>query len=88
MGLAAGCGGSGKTSTAASGTFSLSLTDGPVDDATKVIVELTGVFIKPANGDPIVFEFNDARRIDLLELQGSASESLVTGESIPAGVYE
>ena len=70
------------------GSFSLSVTDAPVDDATAVVVEFTGVSIKPANGQAEVFTFDEPRSINLLELQGTASESLLEDELVPAGQYE
>lgn len=79
------CGGS---SSPKMGTFSLAITDAPVDSATKVVVEFTGVSIKPADGRAIEFLFDEPRSIDLLQLQGNASEALVTGEQVSAGRYE
>lgn len=88
VGLVAGCGGSSSGSVSSTGSFSLSITDGPVDNATNVVVEFTGVSIKPANGEAIVFEFAEAKSIDLLQLQGTASDPLLTGEQLVAGDYE
>jgi hypothetical protein len=87
MGLLANCGGS-SSSTAGTGTFSLNITDGPVDNAAKVVVEFTGVSIKPANGEVLVFDFAAPKSIDLLQLQGSASDGLLTNEVVPSGRYE
>lgn len=71
-----------------SGSLSLGLTDAPVDDANAVVVEFTGVEVKPANGQSISFDFEDPRSINLLDLQGSASELLIEDESVPAGNYD
>lgn len=89
LGLAA-CGGSDNedTATEQSGSFSLALTDGPVDSANQVVVEFSGVSIKPAAGDVIEFMFNEPLQIDLLQLQGTASEFIITEETVPAGDYE
>lgn len=81
-------GGSSSNNNDASGSFSLSLTDGPVDSANQVVVEFTGVSIKPADGEAIEFTFAEPRRIDLLQLQGTASTALLTDEEVPAGNYE
>jgi hypothetical protein len=92
--LTAACGGgsgsstSTSTGTSDSGTFSLAVTDGPVDSAQHVVVEFDGVSIKPADGEVIEFLFDEAKSLDLLALQGSLSEPLVAGESVPAGEYE
>lgn len=88
MGLLAGCGGSSSSSTVGTGTLSLNITDGPVDSATKVVVEFTGVSIKPTDGEAVVFEFAEAKSIDLLQLQGSASDGLLTNEVVASGNYE
>lgn len=80
------CGGDSNTSD--SGGFSLAITDAPVDDATAVVVEFTGISVKPATGEAIEFVFDEARSIDLLALQGTASEAFLTDELMPAGSYE
>lgn len=90
--LATGCSGGGGASNISTdvgtGTFSLGITDGPVDDAVNVVVEFTGVSIKPVDGEVIEFNFTEAKQIDLLQLQGSASDSLLTNETVVAGDYE
>ncbi|MEX2524394.1 MAG: DUF4382 domain-containing protein [Gammaproteobacteria bacterium] len=83
---ACGSGGSGSGTTN-DGSFSLAVTDGPVDSAQEVWVQFDGVHIKPAEGEEITFEF-EARGIDLLALQGDASDSLLSDETIPSGEYE
>ncbi|RFA24739.1 hypothetical protein CAI21_20530 [Alkalilimnicola ehrlichii] len=69
------------------GTLSLAVTDAPVDSARAVYVDFTGVTLQPASGQRIEFDFEDARRIDLLELQGGVSKALLDGETVPAGAY-
>lgn len=51
-------------------------------------MEFTGVSIKPATGEAVQFVFDEPRSIDLLQLQGNASASLVSGEQATAGQYE
>lgn len=85
--LTAACGGS-SSGTNDTGSFSLAVTDGPVDSAEHVVVEFDGVSIKPADGEVIEFLFEEAKSLDLLALQGNLSEPLVAGESVPAGDYE
>jgi len=91
------CGGgsdSSNTGTDGSGgnndtaNLSLAITDAAVDSANKVVVEFTGVSIKPSDDDAIAFSFEEAKSIDLLSLQGSVSESLLADEEVPAGDYE
>jgi|GEM_PF-107091 len=77
--------GSGEDDT---GNFSLAVTDAPVDLASHVVVAFSGVSIQPAEGDVIELMFEEDKSIDLLALQGSASESLLTDEEVPAGDYE
>jgi hypothetical protein len=78
-----GSGGSDNT-----GQFSLNVTDAAVDAASHVVVEFTGVSIKPANADVMMFEFDQAMSIDLLALQGLASQALLANAEVPAGEYE
>jgi hypothetical protein len=70
------------------GRLSLFVTDAPVDDATAVVVEFTGVEVKPAGGEALAFDFDAPRSIDLLALSGTDSEGLLEGVEVPAGRYE
>lgn len=76
--------GSGDTT----GSFSLAVTDAAIDSANHVFVEFSGVSIQPAEGEVIEFTFDEAKQIDLLALQGSASQDLIAGEEVPTGDYE
>ncbi|MCK5661965.1 MAG: DUF4382 domain-containing protein [Thiotrichaceae bacterium] len=79
------------------GRISLNITDAPVDDADEVVIEFTSVTFLPDDGDAIVFNFIDnpatpdedesKKSIDLLALQGVASQPLIENEEIPAGDY-
>lgn len=69
------------------GTMTLAVTDAPVDNATAVVVQFTGVELKPASGAPQVFEFDETREIDLLALQGGGSEIILDEVTLPAGQY-
>lgn len=82
-----GCGGGGGGGDGGTGTLTLSITDAPVDGATAVVVEFTGVELKPAGGGRVTFDFDSPRQIDLLALQGGASEPLLDGVEVPAGNY-
>ncbi|MEX0899572.1 MAG: DUF4382 domain-containing protein [Gammaproteobacteria bacterium] len=70
------------------GAISLGVTDAPVDSASRVVVEFTGVELKLAEGGVENFQFDAPRQIDLLALQGGGSELLLDGEAVPAGHYE
>src|SRR5690625_3017795 len=50
------------------GTFSLAVTDAPVDNADHVYVAFTGVTLHPVDGDPVVFTIDGAQNVDLLTL--------------------
>ena len=69
------------------GTISLNVTDAPIDKAAEVVVEFSGVTLKPAGGEDIVFTFDPPKSIDLLALQGTLSQPLLENEVIPAGDY-
>ncbi len=69
------------------GRLSLGVTDAPVDSATEVVVTFTGVAIKPRGGEAIEFVFDEAKSINLLDLQGTDSEPLLD-ETVAAGEYQ
>lgn len=110
--LLASCGGSGgnTTETATTGTFSVGITDAPVDSAQMVLVEFTGVSVKPSDGEeenlplsgdsqtcqdllagtdpaPTPEGESTVRCIELKELQGTLSASLIDDELLNAGSY-
>lgn len=80
----AGCWGNNKDA----GTLTLGVTDAPVDDATAVVVQFTGVEVKPSDRDAQSFDFAQPRSIDLLALSGMGSEILLDGVTVPAGTYD
>jgi len=70
------------------GRINLRITDSPLTSAKRVVVQFTGLEIKPtAAADPEVFDFAP-RQIDLLALDGGGSEVLLADEMLPAGEYE
>lgn len=85
-----GCGGDNTTQGSHTDTasFTLALTDGPVDSAKAVVIELTGVSIKPKAGEVIEVEFEAPKTIDLLQLQDGVVTDLVKGLALEAGEYE
>src|SRR5262245_14803252 len=89
LAMLAACGGGGSDpgSMAQSqfGRINLRITDSPVTSAKRVVVQFTGLEIRPAGGgQPEVFDFAP-RQIDLLALDGGGSEILLDNEVLPAG---
>jgi hypothetical protein len=82
--LLAGCAGSDNDDS--DSRLTLSLTDGAIDFAEQVNLEISGVELK-SNSDVHTFNF-DPRTINLLDLQGSQSEALFSDEVLPAGDYQ
>lgn len=77
--------GSSQDSTA---QISLNITDAPVDEAAAVVVSFSSVTLKGKGElEDQVFEFDEARSIDLMQLQGMQSQSLLDAVTIPAGTY-
>ena len=70
------------------GRLTLGITDAPVDNATAVVVQFTGVEVKRSGGSAEAFTFDEPRQIDLLALTGTDSELLLDGVPVPSGRYE
>ncbi|HET7204749.1 MAG TPA: DUF4382 domain-containing protein [Steroidobacteraceae bacterium] len=76
------------------GTLKLGITDAPVDAADAVVVQFSGVELKPKGGEPFSIDFVDStgqslsKQVDLYLLSGTKRELLLEGEEIPAGEYE
>jgi hypothetical protein len=90
FGLAA-CGGvNGGPVENQDGRVRLSITDAPVDDATSVVVQFSGVAFKPVGAAAeVIRELTPAtRQIDLLKYQQGRAALLLEGVTLPAGQYE
>jgi len=112
--LLAACGGGGgnnnSDNSATTGELNLSVTDAAVDSAQRVLVQFTGVAVKPGDADAIDLPLSGdsqtcqdlldgvppsatpegespVRCIDLLELQGTESATLLDGAILEAGMY-
>jgi hypothetical protein len=87
LGLAACSGGGGGSET---GRLSLGVTDAPVDDASSVVVQFSGVAFKRAGAAPEVVQNLTAspRQLDLLQYQEGRAALLLDGVTLPAGDYE
>ena len=74
------------------GFVTISITDAPVDIATEVRVQFNGIEFMPAdnssNQEPILVMFDEPVSINLLELQGNKSKTLLTNEILPTGHYD
>lgn len=95
----AACSGSGSGGTGfddpspppqgATGFLNLSVSDGPIKDATKVCIRFDGVELKHADSDETeTIDFEQPEVVNLLANQGANSHPIVTGAEVPAGEYE
>ncbi|MGA1874972.1 MAG: DUF4382 domain-containing protein [bacterium] len=78
-----GCGGEEDST----GLLSLGLTDAPLDGASRVMVQFTGIEIQPASGERLTYDFEESQQIDLLALNGGGRELLLESQLLPAGHY-
>jgi hypothetical protein len=90
VGLLVACGGSGGSDPkpGGTGTLKLGITDAPVDAADAVVVQFTGVELKPVGGQAFSRNFAAPKNLDLIALQGTSRAMLLDGEQVPAGDYE
>lgn len=87
LGLAA-CGGGDDEPE--NGRVSLAVTDAPVDDASSVVVQFSGVAFKRAGTAAEVVQnlTPSPRQLDLLQYQQGRAALLLDGVTLPAGDYE
>lgn len=78
----------GGSSDSKEGQISLGLTDAPVDSLQSVVVTVTGVSLKPQNGNAQTITFTEPKIIDMLDLQNGAVETLLDNYTMPAGEYD
>ena len=84
---ACGGGNSGGGNNDGTGSFTLNVTDAPIDEANRVVVEFVGAELRSDElAEPLRFDFAP-KTIDLLSLQGVTTATLVDGETVPAGTY-
>ncbi len=81
--LLAACNGTSSSN----GSMSLGITDTPVDGAQQVVVAFTGVALMGPSGQQ-TFQFASEQSINLLSLQGNASQALLSNVMVPAGSYQ
>lgn len=92
--LLASCGGGGGSGSGTGmGSLTVSLTDGPVEDASNVVIVFTGLELQRSNGDRVDIDFGMTggqpvrKSIDVLALQHGVTSDLTQGSSVPAGDY-
>ena len=66
------------------------VTDAPVDEASSVVVQFSGVAFKRAGAAPEVVQnlTPSPRQLDLLQYQGGRAALLLDGVTLPAGDYQ
>lgn len=84
-----GCSG-GSGSPGSNGKLSLSITDAPVDGATSVVVQFSGVAFKREGAAAEVVQnlAPSPRQLDLLQYQEGRAALLLSAVTLPAGRYE
>jgi len=69
------------------GTVQLEVGDAPVDDASRVVVQFTGVVLERGDGDDEAFNLSPPLSIDLLARTEGATAVLLGGQSVTEGDY-
>ena len=95
-GSLAGCGTDSSSSnqsgnTVASGSgpsFTLRVTDAPIDDAVRVVLSFTEVRLRNTNGNWTTHTFNTPKSIDMLQLQGTKTADLLVDKLVDVGNYD
>lgn len=70
-----------------SGTISVGINDAPVDGASAIVINFTGIELKPYSGNAVTIDFATPRSIDLLQLQGDNTVLLLDTETVTGGTY-
>ncbi len=79
----------GNTETSGSGpSFSLRVTDAPIDGALSVVLSFTEVRLRNTNGSWITHTFNTPESIDMLQLQGTRTADLLIDKRLDVGIYD
>lgn len=69
--------------TACSGNLTLAVTDAPIDDASAVTVQFTGVDLELADGSTNSFDFSPPKTLNLLALEGGTRAVLLDEDIDP-----
>ena len=70
------------------GSVTINLADTPVDGATSVVVDFTGVVLHNTDGKTTTITFPSPRQVDLLQLQNGVTQALLQNQSVPSGSYD
>lgn len=91
------CGGGGSSSEPETGTASFAISDAPVEDLSKVVIEVDRITLRRVGGDDIVVDTFDSTdlgivnadtfQIDLLDWQGINQALVIDNLELPAGEY-
>jgi Domain of unknown function (DUF4382) len=73
---------------ACNGTVTVDLADTPVDGATAVVIDFTGIVLHGTDGKTTTVNFSSPQQIDLLQLQNGLTQALLQNASVPAGSYD
>jgi hypothetical protein len=71
-----------------SGSLDINLTDTPVDNASAVVVDFTGIELHNTDGKTTTLTFANPQPINLLQLQNGVLGALIQGEAVPTGDYD
>lgn len=70
------------------GSLRLSITDAPIDNASAVVVQFSGIELRHSDGENKTIDFDPPKAIDLLRLNGGRTESLLDETGVTSGRYE
>jgi Domain of unknown function (DUF4382) len=84
--LISACSSGGDNQSPSTGNLSLGMTDGPVENASQVVVTFSGVEVHGAENKE--FTLDPAVSINLLDYQGENRALLLDGETLAAGTYQ
>ena len=73
---------------ACNGSVTVNLADTPVDGATSVVIDFTGIVLHNTDGKTTTVNFSSPLQIDLLQLQNGVTRTLLQNQSVPSGSYD
>jgi len=89
-----GCGSSSNEApppaqTPTTGTVSVSLTDGPWEDAMQMVLHVAGLEMRHSDGSIVTVDMaGGPMSIDMMQLQNGDSQMLIDGVEVPMGQYD
>jgi hypothetical protein len=73
---------------ACNGSLTVNLADTPVDNATSVVIDFTGIVLHDTSGKTTTITFPSPRQIDVLQLRNGVTQALLENQSVPSGNYD